>query len=171
VPRKPRRPPPQSQAPQLAFRKDLAELRERIKIPGLEKDLAELRERLKIPGLDRLRQEFKPLSASDQDKLRRVLGHPDFRELAASLGHLQEPGSDIETVPLVKPKRRRVSIAHVDEAIDEMLLERRTEPHKFPLVKTQLARVVKILKDRYGVKVPKRQSKTLRRWIADRDRP
>ena len=106
---------------------------------------------------------------TDLDKLRPLLGvDPDkFHERAANFWQ-QVVGSS--AVPPVKQKQTkwRVKIQHADEAIDRMIDERRADPDKFGLVKTQVERVAEILQKQHHEMVPKSQRRTLRRMIAER---
>jgi hypothetical protein len=78
---------------------------------------------------------------------------------------------DRSTPAPVQQKRRmqrRVEIPHVDEAIDQMLVEREANPAKFPFWKSLVERVVVILKKQHHETVANEQKKTLGRRIKER---
>jgi len=117
---------------------------------------------LKLP--DKLLDEIKH---TNLHKLRQMLDlGPDIREWAESerqrqVGSAARPARAGQT-------RWRVKIPHAREAIDQMLDERKADPEKFRLVKTQVDRVRTILKTRYRVRVDDKPVRTLRRMIAER---
>jgi hypothetical protein len=152
-----RKPPPlPPQAPS-----NLDKLREEFRRSALDKQLREERPNLDEPSEKPLepdnKSELTPPAESREEPSGPKLDEPR-----------EEPGP--AAAPPVKPKktRPRLEIPHADEAIDQMLDERKADPRKLRLVKTQVDRAVEILRKQHHHTVLKRQRRTLERRIAER---
>jgi hypothetical protein len=173
MPRKRKPAIPERQAPPPAW--NTAAFAEQMRAVAEQLRAALGRYEFKHPPLVKMLEEYRrrPVDPADKPRQRLSSNLDQFSELAA-LRQLRAPDFDTEPVPSAKPKQTkpRVLIPHADEAIEQMLAERKADPRKFRLVKTQRERVREILKDDYGVMVPKSQNRTLERRIRDlRDKP
>ena len=154
-------PPPSSSA----FAEQMRALAER----------ARWRDELKHADLTKLCEELKRSPQPGQiSPAARALEDPNkLRKWAAHLRQLlQQPEPSEPTSAKPKKTRPRLGIKHLDGAIDQMLAERKADPVKLRLVKTQRERVVEILKKQHRQTLPKSQNRTLERRIAERrDKP